>query len=169
MPNCVLTILILSSSSWVGNRQTRYQEVPLMDSFRWPNIPSGEHRYESWKGKKIFSSFYCWRNLLSLQFFKGNADEDTPVTNMFQCPVIAKCIRINPLDWKNNIGMRLDLIGCPLGLFWFEPLHSELLSDAKQEQRNCIEMLYKLGSPKYLPWYCLFSKQLCVQMELQTV
>lgn len=48
-------------------------------------------------------------------FFKGNSDADTPVTNMFQCPVIAKCIRINPLDWKNNIGMRLDLIGCPLG------------------------------------------------------
>ncbi|XP_033759278.1 lactadherin-like [Pecten maximus] len=49
-------------------------------------------------------------------FFKGNSDEDTPETNIFQCPVIALCVRINPLEWNNHISMRFDLIGChPVG------------------------------------------------------
>ncbi|KAJ8316371.1 hypothetical protein KUTeg_006385 [Tegillarca granosa] len=47
-------------------------------------------------------------------FFKGNSDEDTPETNMFECPVIAKCIRINPIEWNHHISMRFDLMGCSL-------------------------------------------------------
>ncbi|XP_071175832.1 uncharacterized protein [Mytilus edulis] len=47
-------------------------------------------------------------------FFKGNDDENTPQSNMFDCPVIAKCIRVNPLEWSNRIALRFDLIGCAL-------------------------------------------------------
>lgn len=49
-----------------------------------------------------------------LQFFKGNDDENTPQSNMFDCPVIAKCIRVNPLEWSNRIALRFDLTGCAL-------------------------------------------------------
>ena len=66
-------------------------------------------------GPKRTDEHHCFM-LFFKQFFKANSDENTPVTNMFQCPVIAKCIRINPLDWKNQIAMRLDLIGCSLGM-----------------------------------------------------
>ncbi|KAK3093972.1 hypothetical protein FSP39_022381 [Pinctada imbricata] len=47
-------------------------------------------------------------------FFKGNSDENTIESHDFDCPVIAKCIRINPLEWHNHISMRFDLLGCHL-------------------------------------------------------
>ncbi|XP_021367145.1 inactive carboxypeptidase-like protein X2 [Mizuhopecten yessoensis] len=47
-------------------------------------------------------------------FFKGNSDADTPEAKMFQCPVVAMCVRINPLEWNNHISLRFDLLGCPL-------------------------------------------------------
>ena len=47
------------------------------------------------------------------QVFPGNSDPDTVFTNMLDCPVIARCVRINPLDWKDHIALRFDLLGCP--------------------------------------------------------
>ncbi|KAK3107420.1 hypothetical protein FSP39_014196 [Pinctada imbricata] len=43
----------------------------------------------------------------------GNTkDEETPVTNMFGCPIIAKFVRILPMEWTAHISLRFDLIGC---------------------------------------------------------
>lgn len=48
------------------------------------------------------------------QIFIGNyKDQETPITNMLPCPVIAKYVRIQPLDWVAHISMRFDAIGCP--------------------------------------------------------
>ncbi|XP_045208433.1 uncharacterized protein LOC123560270 isoform X2 [Mercenaria mercenaria] len=44
--------------------------------------------------------------------FTGNADQDSVVTHMLPCPIMARCIRINPLEWKDHISMRFDLLGC---------------------------------------------------------
>ena len=46
------------------------------------------------------------------QVFPGNSDKDTIVTNMFKCPVIARCVRVNPVSWYQHINMRFDIIGC---------------------------------------------------------
>ena len=51
------------------------------------------------------------------QFFTGNSDDTTPVMNMFDCPTIAKCIRVNPLGWNNGIAMRVGLLGCALSKY----------------------------------------------------
>ncbi|CAC5404304.1 unnamed protein product [Mytilus coruscus] len=45
--------------------------------------------------------------------FSGNSDQDTMATNMFKFPVTAKCIRILPTDWKSQISMRVEILGCP--------------------------------------------------------
>ncbi|OWF47671.1 uncharacterized protein LOC110454060 isoform X2 [Mizuhopecten yessoensis] len=45
--------------------------------------------------------------------FPGNTDQDTPVTNMLPCPVIAKYIRLYPVKWDKHISLRWDAIGCP--------------------------------------------------------
>ncbi|KAL3886785.1 hypothetical protein ACJMK2_026757 [Sinanodonta woodiana] len=45
--------------------------------------------------------------------FKGNLDQDSLVTQMLACPIIAKFIRINPVDWVTHIALRFDVIGCP--------------------------------------------------------
>lgn len=44
--------------------------------------------------------------------FNGNTDQDSVVTHMI-CPFLARCVRINPVDWKDQIALRFDLIGCP--------------------------------------------------------
>lgn len=48
------------------------------------------------------------------QVFTGNVkDQESVVTNMLGCPIIAKFVRIHPVDWLSHISMRFDLIGCP--------------------------------------------------------
>ncbi|KAK3612138.1 hypothetical protein CHS0354_031212 [Potamilus streckersoni] len=46
--------------------------------------------------------------------FQGNQDIDTPVTNMFDCPVFARAVRIVPMEWNQRMALRFDLIGCHL-------------------------------------------------------
>ncbi|CAG2203922.1 unnamed protein product [Mytilus edulis] len=48
------------------------------------------------------------------QEFTGNVkDEESVVTNMLGCPIIAQYVRIHPINWLSHITMRFDLIGCP--------------------------------------------------------
>ncbi|XP_048775202.2 uncharacterized protein LOC125679781 [Ostrea edulis] len=45
--------------------------------------------------------------------FNGNSDQESEVTHMFGCSIIAKYLRIRPVDWKNHITMRFEVLGCP--------------------------------------------------------
>ncbi|KAK7483903.1 hypothetical protein BaRGS_00024787, partial [Batillaria attramentaria] len=47
--------------------------------------------------------------------FTGNSDSVTPVTHMFQQPISARYVRINPVTWEGRIALRFELHGC------FEP------------------------------------------------
>ena len=57
-------------------------------------------------------SFCHLRHFYIFQVFPGNSDPDTIVTNMFECPIITRCVRLNPISWKNFISLRFDIIGC---------------------------------------------------------
>ncbi|KAF5285691.1 hypothetical protein FQR65_LT13076 [Abscondita terminalis] len=46
------------------------------------------------------------------QTFRGPVDGHSPVKQMFDFPVEAKVIRINPLTWQGRISMKVELIGC---------------------------------------------------------
>ena len=50
----------------------------------------------------------------SLQVFGGNRDGDTVVKNHMIKPVIARLVRIRPLEWNTggSICMRVELYGC---------------------------------------------------------
>ena len=52
-------------------------------------------------------------HIFCFQIFAGNNDQDSVVTHMFGCPILARCVRINPLEWKDKIALRFDLLGCP--------------------------------------------------------
>ena len=39
-------------------------------------------------------------------------DQDSVVSHMF-CPFVARCVRVNPMEWNDKIAMRFDLLGCP--------------------------------------------------------
>ena len=51
---------------------------------------------------------------LCLQIFSANTDKDTPKIQILFCPRAVKCIRIQPTEWNNEIGMRFELVGCPI-------------------------------------------------------
>lgn len=46
------------------------------------------------------------------QLFHGCADPTVPVKTMFEVPVEARYVRVNPRSWYNEISLRLDIIGC---------------------------------------------------------
>ena len=49
-----------------------------------------------------------WKAVDQAIIFQGNTDQKTKVTNRFQEPVRARALRIKPLNWYNNIGMRFE-------------------------------------------------------------
>ncbi|KAI5723877.1 hypothetical protein M8J76_012129 [Diaphorina citri] len=48
----------------------------------------------------------------NIKMFKGNVNGDTIRRNIFEVPVIAQWIRINPTRWRDRISMRVELYGC---------------------------------------------------------
>ncbi|KAH7952096.1 hypothetical protein HPB52_018374 [Rhipicephalus sanguineus] len=46
------------------------------------------------------------------KLFRGNSDGNTEVRNVFEYPIIAQYIRINPTRWRDRISLRAELYGC---------------------------------------------------------
>lgn len=49
--------------------------------------------------------------------FKGNVDADTIKYNVFEVPIIAQWVRINPTRWRDRISLRVELYGCEYGKY----------------------------------------------------
>ena len=43
--------------------------------------------------------------------FSGNSDRNSKVVNMFSVAIMARYIRLQPLDWYYHIAMRWDVLG----------------------------------------------------------
>lgn len=74
--------------------------------------------------EKVQQNTWNWKTeksvvAVSFQAFPGNSNADSVVLHKLQHPVIARYIRIVPLDWNpsGRIGLRLETYGCPYGLF----------------------------------------------------
>lgn len=50
--------------------------------------------------------------------FKGNSDGNSIHYNVFEVPIIAQWIRINPTRWHDRISMRVELYGCDYGTYF---------------------------------------------------
>ncbi|XP_014218966.1 neurexin-4 isoform X2 [Copidosoma floridanum] len=48
----------------------------------------------------------------SVKMFTGNKNGSSVEHNMFEVPIIAQWVRINPTRWRNRISMRVELYGC---------------------------------------------------------
>ena len=46
------------------------------------------------------------------QEFPGSIDRNTPETQLLGTPVSAKYVRILPLDYNDQVGLRFDVLGC---------------------------------------------------------
>lgn len=47
--------------------------------------------------------------------FKGNENADRIKYNVFEVPIIAQWVRINPTRWRDRISLRAELYGCEYG------------------------------------------------------
>ena len=55
----------------------------------------------------LFSVFF--------KIFDGNTDQDTVVNNKMKNPIIARYIRIIPVNYHNTISLRAEFYGCRSG------------------------------------------------------
>ncbi|XP_075450182.1 discoidin, CUB and LCCL domain-containing protein 2 isoform X2 [Ascaphus truei] len=50
--------------------------------------------------------------------FQGNSDYDQAVRNNFIPPIMARFVKINPLQWHQKIAMKVELLGCHFNIGW---------------------------------------------------
>ena len=57
-----------------------------------------------------------WNSVLdqtsNVKNFLGNFDENTPIVNSFDLPILATYIKVLPIKWEKNIQMRIEPHGC---------------------------------------------------------
>ena len=46
----------------------------------------------------------------------GNRDQNTVVANTFDAPIIARFIRLHPLEWYVGPSLRIEFYGCRSGM-----------------------------------------------------
>jgi len=47
------------------------------------------------------------------QEFSGNVNNDKETVQFLRSPIIARYVRIHPVEWRRQIGLRAGLLGCP--------------------------------------------------------
>lgn len=60
--------------------------------------------------KYLYYSFFVFHP--HFQFFPGSTDRNTPETQLLGTPVSAQYIRLLPLDFSGQAGLRFDVLGC---------------------------------------------------------
>ncbi|XP_062234862.1 inactive carboxypeptidase-like protein X2 [Platichthys flesus] len=82
------------SSLWSSDWVTSYKVMVSNDSHSWVTLQNGSDD----------------------MIFSANREKEIPVRNIFQVPVVARYIRVNPLSWFNsgNLCMRVEILGCPM-------------------------------------------------------
>lgn len=46
------------------------------------------------------------------QEYPGSVDRTTPETRLLGTPISAQYVRVLPLEWNGQAGLRLDILGC---------------------------------------------------------
>ena len=61
-----------------------------------------------------------------LQYFTGNRDQNTVVTNSFVPILRCRYIRVRPRGWYKHISMRVEFYGCFTGEHHLNSIHLKL-------------------------------------------
>ena len=84
----------------------------------------------------------------SAKLFDGNIDGFAEKRNVFEQPIIAQWIKINPTRWADKIAMRVELYGCDYSsdVLFFDGasmLRRELKNDPISSRRDLIRFRFK--------------------------
>ena len=72
-----------------------------------------------------------------LQYFTGNRDQNTVVTNSFVPILRCRYIRVHPRKWYKHISMRVEFYGCLTGI-----LYNYLLGfSLKRLEKSTVELI----------------------------
>ncbi|CAM6031990.1 unnamed protein product, partial [Sphagnum compactum] len=97
-------------------------------------------------------------NLGEVQLFKGNSDGDTIKVNVFDVPIIAQWVRVNPTRWRDRISLRTELYGCNYDSdnLYFNGsalVRLDLLRDPISASRETIRFRFKTTNPNGIVLY----------------
>ena len=86
-------------------------EEPL--SCLWSKYPNSRVLVKQNNFVNIYRYFkVCLSMIDPHQVFNGNLAGNLVKMNTLECPVSARCVRINPTTWTDWISMRFDVLGC---------------------------------------------------------
>lgn len=107
----------------------------------------------SYSNDSVFWTFYKDANHLEAKTFGANADKQMERAHFLNNPFWARYVRFYPLEWNEQIGMRVGLIGCPFSGQCFAGYFRV------NENANCVEnVAYRkdtwiLGGKSRDNWY----------------
>ncbi|XP_055708283.1 neurexin-4 isoform X1 [Phlebotomus papatasi] len=86
------------------------------------------------------------------KLFKGNTDGDSIRHNVFEVPIIAQWVRINPTRWRDRISLRAELYGCDyypetLSFNGSSLVKLDLMRDPIVSYRESIRFRFKTSNP----------------------
>lgn len=70
--------------------------------------------------------------------FKGNVGADSIKYNVFEVPIIAQWVRINPTRWRDRISLRAELFGCEYGMYSAQKSGTPIVVSVVFTISNCI-------------------------------
>jgi len=107
----------VASSAWCAGflNANQWIEVSSLVPVTWTGvITQGRADYDN-QWVKSFTVVYSddgkiWKDVDGGKTFTGNTDRNSHVTNMFDTPVKARTLRIQPKTWNKHISMRFEAL-----------------------------------------------------------
>ncbi|XP_056452133.1 contactin-associated protein-like 4 [Gadus chalcogrammus] len=108
-------IILLLASILLMSRGTTGEE--LCDSPLVSNLAPASFRSSSHLSNSHSAGFAKLNRREGVRSFPGNTNADSVVQHALQQPVLARYLRLVPLEWNpsGRIGLRLETYGCPYG------------------------------------------------------
>ncbi|XP_049459415.1 macrophage mannose receptor 1 [Epinephelus fuscoguttatus] len=107
------------NSCWMpsGNPTSNWIQVDLTQTRKVTGVviqgcPQNDHWLTKFKIQHSMNGMNWNDYTADGQFFPGASDRDSPVTQLLGTPVSAQYIRIIPLEFNGQAGLRFDVLGC---------------------------------------------------------
>ncbi|KAJ8402327.1 hypothetical protein AAFF_G00368160 [Aldrovandia affinis] len=98
-----------AANSWI---QVNLGEAKKVTGVVIQGCPGSDHWVTSFKIQSSVNGIQWTDYISDGETFPGSVDRDTPETQLFGTPISAEYIRVLPLEYSGQVGLRLDILGC---------------------------------------------------------